>query len=79
VSQASGNSVSVNVSADGNQVLLVAYSQAGTCWAAEDNEGAATALTNTPSAQGVQYAHFALTSGKCVAALSAAPTWASHF
>lgn len=79
VSQASGNSVSVNVSTDGNQVLLVGYSQAGTCWAAEDNEGAATAITNTPSAQGVQYAHFAPTSSKCVAVLSAAPTWASHF
>jgi type IV pilus assembly protein PilA len=79
VSQASGNSVSVNVSGDGNQVLLVSYSQSGMCWAAEDNEGAATALTNTPSSQGVQYAHWAPASSACVAVVPAAETWASHF
>jgi type IV pilus assembly protein PilA len=79
VSQASGNAVSVNVSTDGNQLLLVGFSQSGNCWAAVDNEGAATALTNTPAGQGIQYAHWAPTSSACVATAPASPGWAAHF
>jgi type IV pilus assembly protein PilA len=41
VASMSGNPVSVNVSADGQQLVLVAYSpnSQGTCWALSDNEG----------------------------------------
>jgi type IV pilus assembly protein PilA len=79
VSQASGNATSVAVSTDGNQLLMVAFSQSGTCWAVEDNEGASTALTNTPSSQGIQYAHWAPTSSACIATAPASPPWAAHF
>lgn len=57
VTSTSGNPVSVNVSADGQQLVLVAYSpnNKGTCWAVSDNEGTQTAddLGNAPT--GTQY------------------------
>jgi len=41
------------------QLLLVGYSQSGTCWAAEDNEGDSTNnITGTPTASGVNYEHW---------------------
>jgi len=41
------NQLSVNVSGDGQQLLMIGYSSSGACWATTDNEGAATVLVNT--------------------------------
>ena len=76
------NTVSVNVSSDGQQLLLVGYSTSGTCWAAEDNEGdgSATAIANTPSTQGVQYAHWTeSTANTCAATAPSGTTWGPHY
>jgi len=74
------NNLAVNVSTDGQELLLVGYSQSGTCWAAVDNEGASTALTGTPSAQGVAYTSWAQSSSACSTTLpTTAPTWRSHY
>src|SRR5579872_5299327 len=34
-----GNNLAVDVATDGQELILVGYSQSGTCWAAADNEG----------------------------------------
>ena len=74
------NSISVGVSTDGYQLLLVAYSASGTCWAAEDNEGSSAAITNTPSASGVEYTHWAQSASACEASsIPASLTWATHY
>jgi type IV pilus assembly protein PilA len=81
--------VSVNVSTDGQQLLLVGWSASGTCWAAEDNEGDTTAagdstnaITNTPTIGGDQYNHWTSgTSSTCSNAVPGSGTsgWLSHF
>jgi type IV pilus assembly protein PilA len=74
------NNVAVNVSADGQQLLLVAYSQSGTCWAVVDNEGTTAAITGTPSALGTQYTSWPQSSSACSAAtLPTTLTWRSHY
>jgi type IV pilus assembly protein PilA len=77
------NNLSVNTSSDGQQLLLVGYSQSGTCWAAEDNEGDITGnITGTPSALGVQYTHWTEgTSATCTAGTGfpTTETWTLHY
>jgi type IV pilus assembly protein PilA len=85
------NNLSVNVSSDGQELVLVAYSQSGTCWAAEDNEGltsGATAVTNGDGSTGDWYEHYSeSTSAACNAAALPAqgspagtnPTWGTHY
>jgi type IV pilus assembly protein PilA len=60
-----GNSVSVAVSSDGQELVLAGYSQSGTCWAAEDNEGlstGATAVSHGDASTGDWYEHYPETS-----------------
>jgi type IV pilus assembly protein PilA len=77
------NNLSVNTSSDGQQLLLVGYSQSGTCWAVEDNEGDTTGnISGTPSALGVQYTHWNEGSGATCTAGTGFPTtetWAVHY
>jgi len=73
------NGVSVDTSADGQQLLLVGYSASGGCWAVTDNEGAATVLPNTVTqgALGVYYTAWLESAGACDDAglASATPAW----
>jgi type IV pilus assembly protein PilA len=48
------NNLAVNVASDGQELLLVGYSQSGTCWAAIDNEGTTSGLV-TGLKNGVWY------------------------
>lgn len=83
------NVVSVNVSTDGQELLVVGWSASGTCWAAEDNEGdttaggdAANAIANTPTTGGNQYNHWTSgSSSPCTNAVPASGTtgWQTHF
>lgn len=73
------NNVAVAVATDGQELLLVGYSQSGTCWAAVDNEGTTAAITNGPGSSGISYAHWAQSSSACSTTLPAAPGWASHY
>ena len=77
------NNISVNTSSDGQELLLVGYSQSGTCWAAADNEGDITGyITGTPSALGVEYTHWTEgTSATCTAGTGfpTTETWAYHY
>jgi type IV pilus assembly protein PilA len=81
-----GNSVSVAVSSDGQELILVGYSQSGTCWAAEDNEGLTTGATHASSNDdantGDYYGHWTEASGAtCLASAVTAPTggWTTHY
>jgi type IV pilus assembly protein PilA len=67
--------------AAGQQLVLVGYSQSGTCWAAEDNEGdTATNITNTPSTPGVKYEHWTETStNTCSSAGVTSAGWGTHY
>jgi len=75
------NALSVDTSADGQQVLMVGYSASGGCWAVEDNEGvtAPNVLANTMpySSQGVYYAAWREAAGACDDAglAGSTPTW----
>jgi type IV pilus assembly protein PilA len=77
------NTVSVNVSGDGQELVLVGYSASGTCWAAVDNEGdttSGTVVTNTPTSLGVVYSHWAQSSAACTAAsIPASLTWGTQY
>ena len=76
------NNLAVTVTSDGQQLLLVGYSQSGTCWAAVDNEGASTVITGTPTALGDEYTSWSHTSSvSCSTTLptSPAPTWRTHY
>lgn len=84
------NTVSVNVSTDGGQLLLVGWSAAGNCWAAEDNESdnggdSGNAIAHTPSTAGVQYAEWAYsTSNPCTNSVPAVTNlvggaWSSNY
>ena len=77
------NNLSVNTSSDGQELLLVGYSQSGTCWAAADNEGDLTGyITGTPSALGIQYTHWTEgASATCTAGTGfpTTETWAVHY
>ncbi|MGH9044217.1 MAG: type IV pilin protein [Acidimicrobiales bacterium] len=90
VSQGSGNSISVNVSSGGLQLILVAFSPSstastnGTCWAASDDEGEASAnLLGGVTKQGIVYADWAASStGVCSAATASLPssiTWNAQY
>jgi type IV pilus assembly protein PilA len=82
-----GNSVSVAVSTDGQELMLVGYSQSGTCWAAEDNEGLTTGTSVTSggtTASGDWYGHWTEATGStCLAStvpsLTATGGWATHY
>jgi type IV pilus assembly protein PilA len=66
--------------ATGQQLLLVGYSQSGTCWAAEDNEGDTAPITNTPTASGVKYEHWTETStNTCSSAGVTTAGWGTHY
>jgi type IV pilus assembly protein PilA len=77
------NNLSINTSTDGQQLLVVGYSQSGTCWAAEDNEGDTSGnVSGTPSTLGVQYTHWTEgTSATCTAGTGfpTTETWTSHY
>jgi type IV pilus assembly protein PilA len=77
------NNLSVNTSSDGQQLLLVGYSQSGTCWAAEDNEGDTTGyISGTPATLGVEYTHWTEGSSATCTAGTGFPTtetWAVHY
>jgi type IV pilus assembly protein PilA len=83
VSTSGSNNLSVNTSTDGQQLLMVGMSQSNTCWAAEDNEGDATGnISGTPTALGVQYAHWTSGTGATCTAGAGFPTtetWATHY
>jgi type IV pilus assembly protein PilA len=83
-----GNSVSVAVSTDGQELMLVGYSQSGTCWAAEDNEGlvaVGNVTTGGHTATGDYYGHWSEGTGAtCLASAVSVPTsgagsWSSHY
>jgi type IV pilus assembly protein PilA len=80
------NQISFDISADGNQVILVDYSpnNSGTCWALSDNNGAATALGAAPL--GDSYAAWKLgstaateCSASAAAGYSAASSWGTSY
>jgi type IV pilus assembly protein PilA len=77
------NNLSVATSTDGQELLLIGYSQSGVCWAAEDNEGDTTGnISGTSATLGVQYTHWTESSTNlCSPAgdIAAAPTWATHY
>jgi type IV pilus assembly protein PilA len=83
------NAVALNVSTDGQELLLVGWSASGTCWALVDNEGdttaagdAGNAIANTPTTGGDQYNHWTNgTSSTCTNAVPSSGTagWQSHF
>ena len=77
------NSLSVATSADGQQLLLIGYSQSGSCWAVEDNEGDTTGqVSGTPANLGVRYTSWAESGTKlCSPAglVVVAPTWTTHY
>ena len=77
------NNLSVATSTDGQQLLLIGYSQSGVCWASEDNEGDTTGnISGTSATLGVQYTHWTESSTNlCSPAgdIAAAPTWATHY
>jgi type IV pilus assembly protein PilA len=60
---AGGSSVVVGVSTDGQELVLVGWSQSGICWAAEDNEGTTSGLTGADTAQGDFYEHWSYGTG----------------
>ena len=79
-----GNSVSVAVSADGQELMLVGYSQSGQCWAAEDNEGltGSTAVTTGgDSSVGDWYTNWAeSTTNTCIGStVPSTVTWRTHY
>jgi type IV pilus assembly protein PilA len=78
------NNLSVSTSTDGQELLLVGYSQSGQCWASADNEGTTAAISGAPvaSALGVEYTNWTETStNTCnqTGLAAAAPTWRSHY
>jgi hypothetical protein len=83
----SGNPVSVNVSADGQQLVLVAYSpnSQGTCWALSDNEGTLAADDLGAASMGTGYMEWTQSSRACDASLftagvaPATATWATTY
>jgi len=88
-SGAGQNAVALNVSSDGQELLLVGWSASGTCWAVVDNEGdtvaagdAGNALANTPTTGGDEYTHWTSgTSSTCTNAVPSSGTagWQSHY
>ncbi len=55
VTTAAWNQIAIGVSADGQELMLVAYSpnNGGTCWAVSDNDGSASPLGAAPA--GTEY------------------------
>jgi type IV pilus assembly protein PilA len=78
------NNLSVATSTDGQELMLIGFSQSGQCWAAVDNEGTTAAIGGGPAAAavGVEYINWAQTAGACSQAglVTAAPTpWRTHY
>lgn len=79
------NNLAVDVATDGQELLLVGYSQSGTCWAAIDNEGT-TSATNLVSglSSGVWYTSWSQGSSTACSpgyaeASVASGSWKSHY
>jgi type IV pilus assembly protein PilA len=76
VTTTASNQISIAVSADGQQLVLVAYSpnNGGTCWAVSDNDGtlAADDLGNAPA--GTTYLEWLQSSQRCSSATIVAGT-----
>jgi type IV pilus assembly protein PilA len=78
------NNLSVATSTDGQELLIIGYSQSGQCWAAADNEGTTAAIGGAPAASvlGVKYTNWTQSStNTCnqTGLAAAAPTWRSHY
>jgi type IV pilus assembly protein PilA len=77
------NNLSVATSTDGQELLLVGYSQSGQCWAAVDNEGDTTGnIAGTPATLGVKYTNYTETATNVCSSTglnAAAPTWRTAF
>jgi len=78
------NNLSVSVATDGQELLLVGYSQSGQCWAAADNEGTTAAIGGAPAAAvlGVKYTNWTYSStNTCnqTGLAAAAPTWRTAY
>jgi type IV pilus assembly protein PilA len=77
------NNLSVATSTDGQELVLIGYSQSGQCWAAADNEGTTAAVSGGPVAAnvGVKYTNWAQTVAPCSPAgmITAAPSWRPHY
>ncbi len=81
----SANSVSIQVTADGQQLVLVDQSQSKTCWAVSDNDNTSSALG--AAGAGTKYAEWKISSGTCsaapasltTAALTDTPGWQEQF
>ena len=68
--------------ATGQQLLLVGYSQSGTCWAAEDNEGDTSGISGVavPTTPGVEYEHWNESSANtCSSAGVTLLGWNTHY
>jgi type IV pilus assembly protein PilA len=78
------NNLSVATSTDGQELLLVGYSQSGQCWSAADNEGTTAAIGGAPAASvlGVKYTNWSYSSTKTcnqTGLAAAAPTWRTAY
>jgi type IV pilus assembly protein PilA len=77
------NNLSVISSTDGQELVLIGFSQSGQCWAAADNEGTTAAISGAPAASvlGVKYTNWAQSANACSAAglTAAAPTWRTGY
>jgi type IV pilus assembly protein PilA len=78
------NNLSVATSTDGQELLLVGYSQGGQCWSAADNEGTTAAIGGAPAASvlGVKYTNWSYSSTKTcnqTGLAAAAPTWRTAY
>jgi type IV pilus assembly protein PilA len=77
------NNLAVDVATDGQELVLVGYSQSGTCWAAVDNEGtAATTHIVSGLGNGVYYTSWAQSTNACTTAYAesvAAASWRTHY
>ncbi len=77
IATASPNTISVNVASDGEQIVLVGYSQSNNCWALSENDNAGTDSLLGDSSGGVRYNAWPATSGAtCTATGSSAPSGA---
>jgi type IV pilus assembly protein PilA len=78
------NTISVNVATDGQQIVLVGYSQSNNCWAVSDNYNATGDSVLGDNTSGVKYAAWPETStNTCTAVGTALPstatTWQSTY
>jgi len=77
IATSSSNIISVNVASDGNQIVLVGYSQSNNCWAVSENDNASSDSLLGDSTSGVRYNAWPESTGAtCTASGTAAPTGA---